>query len=317
MKLVSLALPFLAVSLTACGLTASQDQSDWQDAVIANPTTAAGCYHAAYPSTDWEQVACGTATARPFASFDAAKPPTKFTVGNGADYALVSSVVISRAAGTFIEANNVTSENDSGQDDTYSLQLNSNFMSGTQACSSAGSGCLSWTQFVYSTSETSAFMQDWLIGFGDTCPATPDGWNSDGQGDCFINSAAANVDAIPVSELASMKMGGKAEDGLNILVFAGGGDAFTTNQPDSITNLSTAWNSNEFNIIGDGGGTEATFNAGATVRVRIGVDANGPSTAAPQCIANDGTTGETNNLNLGACSAFGGEEPSIEFTESD
>jgi hypothetical protein len=311
-----LAITLFGASLTACALS-PQTQSDWQDDVIANPTTAAGCYHAAFPSTDWEQVSCGTASARPFASFDAVKKPTQFTVGNGADYALVSSNIISRASGTFIEAKDITSENDSGQTDTYSLQLNSNFMSGTAACASAGSACLSWTQFVYSTSETSAFMQDWLIGFGDTCPATPAGWNSDGQGDCFINSAAANVAGIPAADLASLKVGGKAEDGLDIMVFADGADAFTTNQPDSITGLSTAWTANEYNVIGDGGGTEATFNAGATLRVRIGVDNNGPSTAAPTCQANDGTTGETNNLNAGPCSAFGGAEPSIEFTESD
>jgi hypothetical protein len=314
MKLVALALP--ASLLFACA-TGPSNVSDWQDDVIANPTTAAGCYHAAYPSTEWEQVSCGQASARPFHAFDATKPPTKFDVGNGSDYALVSSTLISRASGTFIEAKNITSENDSGQADTYSLQLNSNFMSGTAACASAGSACLSWTQFVYSTSETSAFMQDWLIGFGDTCPATPAGWNSDGQGDCFINSAAANVAAIPAANLADLKVGGKAENGLDIMVFADAGDAFTTNQPDSITNLSTAWTENEYNVIGDGGGTAATFNAGATIRVRIGVDANGPSTAAPQCVANDGTTGETNNLNAGPCEAFGGEEPSIEFTESD
>jgi hypothetical protein len=317
MKLVALALPLFAASLTACALNnGPSDQSDWQDAVIANPSTAPGCFHAAYPSMDWQQVDCGQASARPFASFDTAKPK-QFEVGNGADYALVSSTVISRASGTFIEAKGITSETNNGTSDTYSLQLNSNFMSGTAACASAGSGCLSWTQFVYSTSETSAFMQDWLIGFGNTCPATPAGWNSDGQGDCFINSAAANVAQIPTSDLASLKMGGKAENGLDILVFANAGDAFTTNQPDSITNLSTAWTANEYNIIGDGGGTEATFNAGASIRVRIGVDANGPSTAAPTCQANDGTTGETNNLNAGPCSAFGGEEPSIEFTESD
>jgi hypothetical protein len=40
------------------------------------------------------------------------------------------------------------------------------------------------------------------------------------------------------------------------------------------------------------------------------------STSAPTCVANDGTTGESNNLNLGACTASGGYPPYIRFTES-
>ena len=50
-----------------------------------------------------------------------------------------------------------------------------------------------------------------------------------------------------------------------------------------------------------------------TVKIAV---TNG-STAAPVCGADDGTTGETNNLNLGACSGVGGSEPYIEFTESN
>jgi hypothetical protein len=41
------------------------------------------------------------------------------------------------------------------------------------------------------------------------------------------------------------------------------------------------------------------------------------STSAPSCVADSGTTGETNNLNLGSCSTASGSTPSIQFTESD
>jgi hypothetical protein len=34
-------------------------------------------------------------------------------------------------------------------------------------------------------------------------------------------------------------------------------------------------------------------------------------------VANDGTTGETNNLTLGPCTSFVGSTPAVEFTESD
>ena len=37
----------------------------------------------------------------------------------------------------------------------------------------------------------------------------------------------------------------------------------------------------------------------------------------PKCLSNAGTTGETNNLNLGACKAKAGDTPLISFTESN
>ena len=79
--------------------------------------------------------------------------------------------------------------------------------------------------------------------------------------------------------------------------------------------LASGWNQSEFNIIGDGGGSQANFNAGSHLTVMIAVD-NGTS-ATPTCAVNAGTTGETNNLNLGACSGTGGASPFIQFTESN
>ena len=61
--------------------------------------------------------------------------------------------------------------------------------------------------------------------------------------------------------------------------------------------LAGYWNATEFNVIGDGGGSEAQFNRGSSVKVNIALD-DGSSTA-PTCQAHDGTTGETNNLTLG------------------
>ncbi len=235
-----LAIP-LAASVAACATAdLAADQDSWRDAITQAPIETDGCFHAAYPDMTWEQVSCTAAPNRPFAQRLAAAVP--FTVGNGADYALQDTGTIQKAAGTFLHVKNVTSENDGGQSDTYSIQLNSNFMSGTAACNGI-SGCQSWSQFVYSTSETSAFMQDWLIGFGDTCPATPAGWNSDGQGDCFINSAAVDVQQIAAADLGTLKMTGGAKAGGNdTLAFAVGSEAFTTHQKDTITNLASKWN---------------------------------------------------------------------------
>src|SRR5262249_35211188 len=155
----------------------------------------------------------------------------------------------------------------------------------------------SWAQFVYSSEERAVFIQNWLIGIG-TCPDSS--WNNAGGGDCFKNSSAVSVSTIAITSLASLKMTATAASGGNDgLVFANGSQAFKTNEKDTITGLSGAWNGAEFNVIGDGGGSEAVFNHGSSITVEI--TATSGSTAAPKCIANDGTTGETNNLKLGTC----------------
>jgi hypothetical protein len=305
----------LAILLGACATDeAESPEAAWRDAIVESPGTAAGCFHAAFPDMAWTQTACTTAPARAFSTI-ALNDGVPFTVGNGSDYALQASATITESVGTFPHVSGLVSEKD-GTANTYSIQLNSNFMTGTAACTSGASGCMSWAQFVYSSSEQSAFMQNWLIGYGDTCPNA--NWFSDGQGDCFSNSNAATVPTLPLSsdtDLSSLKMSGTAvNNGNDTLVFASGTDAFTINEPDSTTNLASAWSSSEFNIVGDGNASEAIFNKSTAIEVRIAIKDG--STTAPTCATNAGTTGETNNRVLGACSAFTGTEPSIEFRET-
>ena len=288
-------------------------RADWREAIVRAPAAEEGCFYAAYPAMTWDKIACSDAPVRfrshPAPSRNAAGVP--FTVGNGNDFAAQASGLISQSTGTFPTVTGVTSESD-GQKNTYSIQLNSNFMSGTAACKGV-SGCQSWSQFVYSTSERSAFIQDWLIQIGSKCPDST--YFSDGEGDCYKNSAAVSVPALAISNLSGFKMVGSAvKNGKDTLVFTAEGEAFSTNQPDSTTNLATAWNASEFNIIGDGGGSSATFNKGSSVTVKIALSDG--STSAPACVANDGTTGETNNLTLGKCTTGGGSSPFIQFTES-
>ncbi len=175
--------------------------------------------------------------------------------------------------------------------------------------------CLSWSQFVYSSDAEAVFIQDWLIFYGDTCGTGL--WNPDDFGDCFMNSAGVTVPQIPLtadSDLSSLKMSGIARNGGDdTLVFANGTDAFITTQPDSIANLATGWIASEYNIFGDGGGTEAILNKSAAIDVRI--EAKDGTELAPLCLDNVGFTGETNNRTLGACTAYGGKPPAIEFKE--
>ena len=99
----------------------------------------------------------------------------------------------------------------------------------TAACN-GHSGCLAWEQFVYSSSETSAFMQYGLIDYGNSCPS---GWNSY-DGSCYKNSAAVSVPKEPITSLASLKLSGTAVNGGNdTLVFTAGTKAYSTTGKDS------------------------------------------------------------------------------------
>ncbi len=281
-------------------------QENWRETIARTSVPHEGCFEAEFPNAVWVEAKCTVAPDKVYVPRRSGGPQT---VGNGVDYAASVTNTMSAAVGTFPTVTNVTSEKD-GSSNVYSIQLNSNFMS-TAACN-GHSGCLAWEQFVYSSSETAAFMQYWLIDYGNSCPS---GWNSY-SGSCYKNSAAVTVPKEPITSLASLKLSGTAVSGGNdTLVFTAGTKAYSTTGKDSVTYLGTAWKQAEFNIIGDGGGSKATFNRGASITVKVAVTHG--STAAPSCASNAGTTGETNNLTLGSCSGVSGATPYIQFTESD
>jgi hypothetical protein len=99
------------------------------------------------------------------------------------------------------------------------------------------------------------------------------------------------------------------------VVFNNGTTAYTVNASDSVVDISTVWKESEFNVVGNAGGSRADFNKGSSITVKVALTDG--STLAPTCLANAGSTGETNNLNLGSCSATGGSTPYIQFIESN
>jgi hypothetical protein len=286
----------------------AQFHATWRHALQHTATPEKGCFRASYPSTVWAKVDCVKAPNRLYLPRHF---PEAQTVGNGDDYAAETSSVISQTEGSFSSVSGLSSESDDGVSDDYSLQLNSNFMS-TDACNGV-SGCQAWEQFVYASGEEAAFMQYWLINYGDTCPSG--GWMQY-QGSCYMNSAAVSVPDDAISDLPNMTLTGSAvSGGTDTLTFFDGNEAYTTTGDDSVVDLGSAWQASEFNVIGDGGGSEADFNSGTSITVNVSL--NDGTSDAPTCAADSGTTGETNNLNLGSCSASGGSSPSIQFTESN
>jgi hypothetical protein len=310
----------ITVAAMACGVGIAQAaptdpevqaQLAWRSTISHTPTPHEGCFTATYPSTTWSTTACTTAPNVPYVPRHGMRGwVAGIGAGNGNDYTAVSAGLTSAAEGTFPTVTGVTKETD-GKANVYSIQLNSQFFA-SPTCSGAANpaSCLGWEQFVYSSSSQAAFMQYWLITYGNTCPT---GWNSY-SGDCYRNSAAVSAPKQVIAQLANLRLTGQAvAGGIDTLTFTTATNAYSTTGKDSVVGLAGYWNGSEFNIIGDGGGSEAVFNKGSKVTVNIALTDG--STAAPTCPGNSGTTGETNNLTLGACTVSGGATPSVTFTE--
>jgi hypothetical protein len=292
-----------AIGLMLVGASASAGAStvitktQWQAAIARVPAPASGCNSAAYPDLQWHAVKCTTARNWRFA-------PS--TVGNGNDYSAQVSGTISKATGIFRSVSSYVSEkgqvNATGSKiaNAFSLQLNTEFFSGSPACSGSSdpSGCLAWQQFVYAydgcgTGVNCIFMQYWLINYNATCPA---GWFSYSP-DCYTNSNAAEVSTVTAKDLGSVNFYGAAANGGrdHVYLSIGTGTATEVSGPDSMVDLAPNWNTTEWGVFGDAGGGEAFFGTSNTLSARTSLQ--GTSSAAPTCVS-EGFTGETNNLTL-------------------
>jgi hypothetical protein len=287
----------------------------WRKSMVATPRPPTGCFTASYPDTQWQEVPCTTAPDRPYPPKSG--PPSE-TVGNGTDYSAEVTGSISEAEGSFVSVTGVTSESGAGIANAYSLQLNTQFFT-TTTCSGAAnpSACRGWEQFVFSNSPPSAgaaFIQYWLLDYATKCPS---GWNKF-QSSCYINSTqAASVPAQKIHTLGELTVTGTAAAGSaeDSIVLAVGSTLYTAKGNNYFPDLGQNWQAAEFNVFGDGGGSEAVFNSGSTIVVMTSV--NNGTTSAPSAVE-EGFTGETNNLTLtGTPVVSGGTSPSIEFTESN
>ncbi|MGD0142165.1 MAG: hypothetical protein ABSC92_03315 [Rhizomicrobium sp.] len=289
--------------------TEAQLQAAWGATISQTPLPGRGCFTAAYPATAWSQVAC---TSAPDHRYEPAHGTSGYTVGDGNDYAAVAAHTISSSVGSFPMAKGVTVEKDGKIANEYSLQLNTQFISGSPACAGAAtpSSCQAWQQFVFAEQGGKEaggvlFMQYWLIDYVKKCPA---GWIKYST-DCYTNSSAVSVPKQTISQLRYLAVSGAAvAGGLDTVLLTTKTLAYSTTGDDSVVDLADFWNASEF-------GTEATFNAGPTVTVKITV-VDG-SAKAPTCASSAGTTAETNNLTLGTCKANGGAMPGIKFTETN
>jgi|SRR3984957_1448360 len=326
----------------------AQARQAWRETMHHVDTYDTGCFHASYPSTQWEKVECGDAPA-----YRSALPKlpgnvqTETVAGNWFDYVAQapSGHLLSSAVGSFPKVTGVTSEKtvnvefnggfsdgETGPNE-YTLQVNTNFAN-TAACDGY-TYCFAWQQYVVSTGgPTEVFIEYWLINYGvhdgskNICPSgfidIGQSFLFGGQGDmCVQNTPSTTVyknGPIPITQLATLQLSGSAQaNGTDRATATYNGEAFAATVKDSFTDIASGWTQAEFNVLGDGGGARSDFNTGSSVTVKIALTDG--STGKPTCVPpskEEGTTGETNNLTprMG-CTATGGSSPYIQFVESN
>jgi len=303
-----------AGSASAATQRTVKTKAQWQAAIAKVPTPGTGCYHASYPVLRWHAVKCVAAPKFPLAPALPAGPALRgpsTTIGNGKDYSARVSGRISKATGTFHNVSkNITEKGiDPGTGSTvpnaFSLQINTQFISGDPACAGSGNpaNCLAWQQFVYAEQSGTGFvfMQYWLINYNATCPS---GWNTF-SGDCFTNSNASTRSPVTAKQLATLKLSGSAASGGNDKVsLSVGGSATAVSNNDSKIHLAKFWNTTEWGVFGDGNGSSAIFGSNTTLEAQTALTAT--SKSAPTCVK-EGFTGETNNLSLAHTPALGSE----------
>lgn len=302
--------------------------AQWQAQLSRAPQAGAGCYQAAYPSLAWHSVACVAAPRIPLVPALAGSSSAHRgadTVGDGTDYSAVVSGLITKAVGTFSNvSSNISEKGDVGGSgglvaNSFSLQLNSQFFSGSPACSGASdpADCLAWQQFVYTYNgggTGDVFMQYWLIDCNNSCPS---GWYSYSP-DCYTNSSATEITGITAAQLATVKLTATAASGGNdaVSVSVGSGSAVSVSGKDTKVDLAANWNTTEWGVYGDGGGSAADFGSSNTLEAVTALTDSAGS-GAPSCVE-EGFTGETNNLTLSGTPALGSESsPTLGSEQTD
>ncbi len=288
----------------------AESLESWRKSMVATPRPTKGCFTATYPDTKWQEVPCAGPAKRLYQPNGGLRP---FNVGDG--YNDVSAQVtghVSMATGSFDPGTAVTSEQEvpGPIPNAYSLQLNTKPFT-TKTCGTVP-GCKGFEQFIFSNYyEKKVFIEYWL----DNYSPCPSGWTTNSP-DCIINSSMSMpVPPQLASTLGTETLTGVAGSGGDSVFLSIGTTMYMATGDNYFPDLANNWQAAEFNVFGDGSGSEAQFGTGTTIVVRTSVDSG--TTSAPSCLAKS-WTGETNNLSFGTApvAPTPGAFPAIVFTES-
>ena len=295
--------------------------------------TKPGCYQAHYPDEHWVETKCLPPPRTPNPKHVGPRPNT---VGAGTDwFATVGSGNISQVTASFDKVSGVVQilgpiggKTAVVHPNAYALQMNSNDYTPTVCGSLTNCG---WVQFIFSQTQCGStpcvFIEYWLLNHSSTCPATTPGspaWNYyDGSvpntvPGCYLNVYGAGTSAVPLSDLASLRLIGQTSGGNDTVTASDASGTLSSVTNPSISNLATGWTGVEYNLVGDCCSSETFFTSTTTASLTLRVAPVNGTTTAPTCGSSfSGSTAETNNLNLtGGCATVSGAAPAIVFTET-
>jgi hypothetical protein len=273
-----------------------------------------GCSTSIYPDIEWKQVPCGKLPER-LKNTDLRRPPVALSkgepfagqVGSGID--IVASVAQGRISGVdasfaFVKTTGVTNVSGDGKTvsrrDQFSLQINSNkFLH--PLCGNEDTLC-GWQQFILSNDPGNPpgylWTQHWLLGRGASCPL---GWDAHGD-DCALDSDGASPPVVTNVSLNLRYLWMTADvigtQDVVTLGYTSGATVATAVSSDSVLGLASRWTQSEFNIVGDLTLHNARFDPNTTIAINQDVTIVDAAATDPLTFGNNGTTGETNNLNL-------------------
>jgi hypothetical protein len=319
----------------------------WRRKIIHVPREkATSCYQAKYPDATWHEVECKMIPQK------ANRPrvvgpvhPDQVGGASNADFVATTTNNITEVEGQFDSVTAPTS----GNPTSYTLQTNTAPFSTSTCNGSTATGvasqpsCQGWQQFVYSTDNSGeVYIQYWLLGWGPTgatckSPVSPncngssawtDGWcpftGSDIHGntwqDCVINGPSnTGIGDVSVPNLSSLTLTAYPQDASNASdnsIATISNTANHVNGANIFPDLKSNWTNVEFNIFGDGGGSELFFAPNTTTEVRTSVASN--TSLGPGCLL-ESLTGESNNLTLVATTSNPAKAnlPSLVFTETN
>ena len=346
---------------SASGTAAAADAAarvQWRKSIERSPVpNRNSCFKATFPKTEWQEIPCKPATKRPYLPVQGRQPANvggkKFSdVAAQAPEQIQQISTVTGSFGGTIAANetgttyannpnNPCTVPNTNVPNIFSLQLNTNTFpipASSPICGGAAR-CKGFQQFIYSSSDNTVFIQYWLINVGKygtaSCPGAPSsGWNQynmKGTLWCYQSTEGSGPDyPVTIGDLGNLTLQGTATvngDDTVILTTSGGlpYGMYTPPRllPDSTLGLGQNWQDAEFNVFGDGCGSEANFQDTATVTIVLQVDYGAieyPYGYMPLVCTKTSYTSEWNNLGFsGPAQTFpqaaGGSLPTLYFTE--
>jgi hypothetical protein len=302
----------------------------WRQAMSKTAPPHDGCFHAEYPSSTWVEAPCAPAPARHIPTQGPLRPNaanaasgkratatsegkvSPEVVGHGTDWFAKSSGTITQATGSFPQVTGATSPN------AYSLQLNTNAfpLPSTSPLCGGSTTCSAAQQAVYSSSvnQTGAWFEYVVLG----AKGCPSGFSLD-AGNCYKPSASIpNVPLVGLADLSTMHIELQSNASSDIFTMTIEGKAYAESFPSVLGLGDGGWNSAEFGLYGDLGGSQASVSPGATLVTQL---VTAPASNTVSCSSGQNVdTAESNTLDLvsGCCLGVDqGSTPGIQFEQSN